>query len=151
MDPPLYSGITWRVKKVGSTWWKCTKASDDVTIGWESYGWCLLSWHLLCMLSTSFSAYFVGRERYTSLIRRESCFRVNARLPASLLITTLHTFSTGFASEDCEGQSKVVMPFSAFQNVQRWLRCLGSLSSWRIQSLLLAPNIFSVHFRRPCS
>ena len=32
---------------------------------------------------------------------------------------TLHTFSIGFASRDCKGQSKVVMPFSAFQNVQR--------------------------------
>ena len=40
--------------------------------------------------------------------------------------------------------------FPAFQDMQRWLRCLGSLSSWRIQSLLLAPNI-SANLRRPCS
>ena len=60
-----------------------------------------MAWHLLGMLSTSFSAYSVGRERHTSLIRRESCFRVNARLPASFLFTTLHTFSIGFASRDC--------------------------------------------------
>ena len=110
-----------------------------------------MAWHLLGMLSTSFSAYSVGKERHTSLIRWESCFRVNARLPAGFLFTTLHTFSIEFATGDCEGQSKVVMPFSVFQDVQRWLWCLGSLSSWRIQSLFLAPNILSADLRRPCS
>ena len=80
-----------------------------------------MAWHLLGMLSTSFSAYSVGRKRHTPLVCRESCFVVNARLPASFLFTTLHTFSIEFAPGDCEGQSEVVMSFAAFQD--DWGRC----------------------------
>ena len=50
-----------------------------------------------------------------------------------------------------DGQSKVVMPFSVFQAVQRRLRCFGSLSSCKIQSDVSAPNIFVADLRRPRS
>ena len=76
---------------------------------------------------------------------------MNTHFPASFLFKTLQTFSIGFASGDCDGQSKVVMPFSVFQAVQRRLRYFGSLSSCKIQSAVSAPNIFVADLRRPLS
>ena len=108
-----------------------------------------MAWLFFGMLSTNFSAYSVGNECHTSFIFRESCFKVKTRFPASFLFTILQTFSVGFALGDCGGQFKLVMPFSAFQAVQRRFRCLGSLSSCKIQSPVSTTNIFLADCRRP--
>ena len=110
-----------------------------------------MAWHLFGMLSTNFSAWSVGNSCHIFLIFCESYFRVNTRFPASFLFKTLQIFSIGFASGDCDGQSKVLMQFSVFQAVQRRLRCFGSLSSCKIQSAVSAPNIFVADLRRPRS
>lgn len=52
------------------------------------------------------------------------------------------TFLKGFASSDCAGQ--IVMLFFSFHAVHRWLRCLGSLSSWSNQLAVSSQNHFLI-------
>jgi len=88
-------------------------------------------------------AYSCGKDLQIRLISFTKCFEVNVGLPRSFLLMNDYTFLIGFASGDCESQSKVSMSFFSFQDVQSRLRCLGLSSllfSWSIQSSPLLIN-----------
>jgi hypothetical protein len=93
----------------------------------------IIAWHLRRILWTRFSAYSF-RDLQIARICCESYFKLRIFFLRSFILMNAHTFSTGLASGDCAGQFKVTMPFSSFHALHVLLRCLGSLSFWRIQS-----------------
>jgi len=64
-----------------------------------------------------------------SRICRNNCLTFQICFPRSLNFMSVHTFSMGFESGDCAGQSSTSTSFSYFHAVQRRLRYFGLLSS----------------------
>src|SRR5438045_7714308 len=68
-----------------------------------------------------------------------------------LIFRSCQTFSIGFWSGDIDGQGSTTTPKSSFHFLQIFERCLGSLSSCKIHSILPSPKSLQAEGRRPFS